>query len=450
MIIENKIIDLLYNAGYEVYFVGGCVRDSFLGLESLDNDLVTDAPIDEMIRIFRNSGEFGFVDEVGKNFGVVIVDGVEVAQYRTEDYIDSIKPTVTLGATLLSDSERRDFTINALYEDREGFIVDPQNGRFDLENGLIRAVGHAEDRFKEDPSRILRGVYLAAKLNFEIEEETARVMSESIHLLDLVPDELKGKIIKKSISSGSFGSFLEILYELNLVDGLFPELSHTIGLEQNPNYHKYDVWTHILHVVYGAERLRAGDVSFVLGALYHDVAKGLDGVRGVNKYGMPNDLDHEEVGAPIAYEKVLRFGFGKDVAMDVEFLVRNHGLRLGDPVKDSTLYRKIHGTKELFVDRGDLANAWYMLLDLMECDALAFSDEFSKEMLDHVDRVLDRLDVLLHDENHYRMFYVSELPVNGRDLVELGYRGKDIGDALEKLVYDNVKSRDRAIDLLSR
>lgn len=450
MDIENKIMDLLEGSGYDVYLVGGCVRDNLLGLDSLDNDLVTDAPIDEMIRIFRSSGKFGYVDEVGKNFGVVIVDGVEVAQYRTEEYVDSIKPSVTLGATLLSDSERRDFTINAMYEDRDGFLVDPQNGRLDLDNLLIRAVGSAERRFKEDPSRILRGIYLAAKLGFQIEDETARVMSESMYLMDLIPHELKGKIIKKSIDSGTFGSFLEILSELGLVGGLFPELAHTVGMDQNPKYHKYDVWTHTLYVVYRAESLRKGDLSFLLGALYHDVAKGLDGVRGVNKDGKPNDLGHEEVGAPIAYDSVLRFGFGKVVAEDVSFLVKNHGLRLGDPVKDSTLYRKIHETKDMFSDRDDLTYSWNMLMDLMECDALSFADDFSEEMVDHVNRVWDRMDVMFYDERHSRMFYVNELPVTGRDLIELGYRGKEIGEVLEKLVYENVSNRDRAIDLLSR
>jgi tRNA nucleotidyltransferase (CCA-adding enzyme) len=152
-----------------------------------DYDIATNATPSDVAYIFRTWS----VDEVGKNFGV------EVATFRTETYEVVGKPNVSLVRTFYEDASRRDFTINSMAKRIDGSIIDYHGGMDDLRNKLIRAVGNPIDRFKEDPSRILRGLYLASRLGFQVEENTLRYMKEQVDLLNQVPQELVGKIQRR-------------------------------------------------------------------------------------------------------------------------------------------------------------------------------------------------------------------------------------------------------------
>lgn len=183
------ILRRIRQAGYEAYFVGGSVRDVFLNRPIHDVDIATSAYPQEIKRIFDRT------IDVGIEHGTVLVlaeDGeYEVTTFRTEDvYVDYRRPSqVAFVRSLEEDLKRRDFTVNAFALDQEGQLIDCFDGLVDLENGLLRAVGQASERFNEDALRIMRGFRFAANLNFEIEPETFAAMAACAPLLEKISVE---------------------------------------------------------------------------------------------------------------------------------------------------------------------------------------------------------------------------------------------------------------------
>jgi tRNA nucleotidyltransferase (CCA-adding enzyme) len=183
------ILKILEENGYEAYFVGGCVRDWLLNRPVHDIDICTNAHPGDVMRLFPDHVPTGL------KHGTVSVklDGslYEVTTYRTEGrYEDFRRPSeVSFVSELRIDLERRDFTMNAIAMDRNGCLKDPLQGKADLENGLIRAVGIPVQRFREDALRILRAVRFAAQLHFQIEPATLAAMSETSFLLSHIAME---------------------------------------------------------------------------------------------------------------------------------------------------------------------------------------------------------------------------------------------------------------------
>lgn len=168
----KMIINTLCSHGYEAYAVGGCVRDSILGRVPDDQDITTSAKPDETKKMFRKTFDTGI--EHGTITVMIDGEGFEVLTYRIDGkYEDSHHPSeVQFTGSLREDLQRRDFTINAMaYNDEEG-IIDIFGGVADLKRNVIRCVGNAKERFSEDALRILRAIWFAAQLGFEIEEET--------------------------------------------------------------------------------------------------------------------------------------------------------------------------------------------------------------------------------------------------------------------------------------
>ncbi len=187
------IVAVLRRAGHVAYLAGGCVRDQLLGLSPKDYDVATDARPEKVRGLFRRSRS------VGESFGVVQVHVqaggpnadcvVEVATFRTEwGYQDGRRPSKVRYTDARSDAQRRDFTINALFEDpfaekKDDRIIDFVGGQADLRAGLVRAVGDPESRLCEDYLRLLRAVRFAARLKFQIESHTADAIK--LHAKDL-------------------------------------------------------------------------------------------------------------------------------------------------------------------------------------------------------------------------------------------------------------------------
>ena len=161
------------------YLVGGCVRNSLLGLEPKDFDIVTDVPLDDIIPVLKNNG--WHVKEAGKQFLVVIAtknnNSFELANFRKEgSYLDGRRPSAVDIGTLEEDCLRRDLTINSLYYDVfNNVVLDPSGfGLSDLDNKIIRFNGKAEERVKEDYLRVCRVYRFASVLNFSIEKKTLK------------------------------------------------------------------------------------------------------------------------------------------------------------------------------------------------------------------------------------------------------------------------------------
>lgn len=178
--------------GFSIFEVGGSVRDEILNIEAYDFDFATDATPEEIIKFLPNTNtifaKYGCIKYKGE-FGKA-----EITTFRAEgDYKDFRHPSsIKFVKTIDEDYKRRDFTINAIYKDYEGNYYDPSNGISDLKKGVIRFIGDPETRIKEDPLRIIRAKRFAAKLGFEIEENSLKAMEKLGYLLEkLNPDKIR-------------------------------------------------------------------------------------------------------------------------------------------------------------------------------------------------------------------------------------------------------------------
>jgi poly(A) polymerase len=321
--LATDVVRRLRVAGHEAYLAGGCVRDRLLGREPLDYDVATSAPPEVVQRLFRRTVP------VGVQFGVVLVveRGVrfEVATFRSDDaYVDGRRPSAVRFGSAREDAARRDFALNALFQDPlTGEILDFVGGVADLRGGLIRAIGDPRARIAEDRLRMLRAVRFAARLGFAIHPETrAAIVAAASTLPDIASERIGDEVVKILTEGGARRGF-ELLAETGLLEVVLPEVAAMRGVAQSPDHHpEGDVWTHTLMLL---DQLPAGaPETLALGALLHDVAKPLCvGRKGdrITFYG------HPTLGAEIAVAICQRLRRSRETWERVEYLVRHH-LRL--------------------------------------------------------------------------------------------------------------------------
>ncbi|MCJ8168839.1 polynucleotide adenylyltransferase PcnB [Atopomonas sediminilitoris] len=233
------VVERLRKAGFEAYPVGGCVRDLLLGIEPKDFDVATSATPEQARGVFRNARL------IGRRFKLVHVvfgrDVIEVATFRAshDDEDNSARSQTAASGRLLRDNVygsldqdaiRRDFTINALYFDIEGErILDHARGLHDIHNRLVRLIGNPEQRYQEDPVRMLRAVRFAAKLDFEIERHTATPIKALARLLDDIPSaRLFDEVLKLFMGGYALKTF-ELMQSYNLFAPLFPQTAKALA-----------------------------------------------------------------------------------------------------------------------------------------------------------------------------------------------------------------------------
>ena len=227
----------LESKGFEVFAVGGAIRDCLLKKEPDDWDLCTSATPDEMINALKNYTTI----PTGLKHGTISVKSdnhfIEVTTYRSDgDYSDCRHPNnIKFVKCIEEDLKRRDFTINAFAYNQRGDIIDLFNGRQDLENKIIRCVGVPDKRFKEDALRIIRALRFAAVLDFNIENKTEQALFENINLLSEISAERMLAELKKIILSGNpdiiqkYKSVFEYVFGVTLIEkdismiGLMPK-----------------------------------------------------------------------------------------------------------------------------------------------------------------------------------------------------------------------------------
>lgn len=307
-------------AGCAVYFVGGCVRDRLLSRPRNDFDLATDATPEQLTQLFPGAVE------AGAHFGVILVrDGaaqVEVATFRSDhSYKDGRHPeAVTFESDPRRDALRRDFTINALFEDPlTGEITDHVNGRADLDARIIRAIGHPAQRFAEDHLRLLRAVRFAARLGFTIEPATFNAIRDAAPSIVKVSAERIRDEIAMILTEGNARRGFELLDDTGLLHHVLPEIEAMHGVPQPPQFHpEGDVWIHTM-LMLGA--LPAGaSIELALATLLHDVAKPVTlSVTDRIRFN-----GHAEKGAEMARRILARLKFPGAVIDAVASMVGNH------------------------------------------------------------------------------------------------------------------------------
>ncbi|MDU8500400.1 polynucleotide adenylyltransferase PcnB [Pseudomonas syringae] len=242
-----NIVERLQNAGYQAYLVGGCVRDMMLNITPKDFDVATSATPEQVRAEFRNARI------IGRRFKLVHIhfgrEIIEVATFRANHPQDDEEEDSNQSSrnesgrilrdnvygTLEEDAQRRDFTINALYYDPVSErVLDYANGVHDIRNRLIRLIGDPEQRYKEDPVRMLRAVRFAAKLDFGIEKHSAQPIRSLAPMLRDIPSARLFEEVLKLFLSGHAAPTFEMLVDLELFEPLFPASSK--ALEYNPTY----------------------------------------------------------------------------------------------------------------------------------------------------------------------------------------------------------------------
>lgn len=334
----TRILEALQAAGREAYVVGGAVRDLVLKQTPHDYDIVTQAKPDEIIAVMGQAG-FTTTGVVGKSFGVVVVTvpegSYEVATFRRERYgADSHRPEVVEYAdTLREDVARRDFTVNGMAMTRDGEIIDLVDGMKDIKSRTLRTIGNASERFQEDALRLFRACRFVGKLGFLPHRSLLDGMAPNFKRveglsLERVRQELDGLLVTPHVAKG-----LDVLVQSGLADcncrvlvggkyqtiPILPELHHLVGLPQQPEFHAFDGWVHTLAVV---EAIKP-DLTLRWAALLHDVAKGMEGIRGFNN-GRITDRGHDKMGAEMAEVILTRLQYPKKMVQRVAWLVSSH------------------------------------------------------------------------------------------------------------------------------
>ena len=421
-------INLLNSNGYEVYIVGGSVRDLLLEKNPKDWDLTTNALPIEMKKVFADFSVY----ETGISFGTLMVgingDFLEITTYRIDGtYENHRKPkNVTFTPNLIEDLARRDFTINAMaYHPKLG-LQDPFNGKEALEHKQIIAVGNPSLRFKEDALRILRAMRFAATLNFKIEKTTAIAMKDNAKwLLDIAKERILVEL-KKMLCAKAIVPVLRA--NCHVLFTLFPVLAPMEGFEQHHPYHCFDVWEHTLHVLKNTPPI----LTIRFAALLHDSGKPTAFTMDEN--GISHFRGHPTISEEIARKILIEIKLDKKTSERVLFLVKHHDI----PLKEDIIFikRKLH-------DFG--VEAFRELLLLMRADNSGKNPNKMKPQsyFDNLENIVTNI------VNSNSCYSLKNLSINGNDLIKLGLHGKKVGKylnlVLEKVIEDELPNNKEAL-----
>jgi poly(A) polymerase len=322
-----SIVRKLQEAGYQAYFVGGCVRDMILDREPADYDVATDAMPDQVMRIFPETYA------VGAKFGVVLVPAsstnanentvVEVATFRSDiGYSDGRHPDqVRYSKDPREDVERRDFTVNGLLLDPiKDEALDFVGGRKDLDAGIIRSIGEPERRFAEDKLRMLRAVRFAARFGYTIEPATLAAIQKLAPQIHQVSRERVREELAKMLTEGHARDAFLLLDQIGLLREVLPEISAMKGVEQPRQFHpEGDVFVHTLLLL---DKLpQPCSPTLAWGALLHDVGKPATFRIAPDRIRFDG---HVDVGVKMAEEICRRLRFSNDDTGQILALVDNH------------------------------------------------------------------------------------------------------------------------------
>lgn len=444
------VIDALAHAfqsgDARLYLVGGSVRDLLLRRDSPDLDFTTEARPDQVKRLVKQAGARSLYT-VGEKFGTIgaVFEGdpggtqpnVEITTYRSETYQPySRKPDVQFGTSLEGDLARRDFTINAMaievtdlgssgprsvVRGAASGVIDPHDGQGDLARRLVRAVSDPNQRFAEDPLRLLRAVRFATQLDFKLDPDTAAALRRQADELAWIPRERIQPELSRILLSERVGQGITMLCDLGLMEHLVPELLAVRGLHEDNFRHK-DVFDHTLQVVEGVP----ADETLRWAALLHDIAKPR--TRSIER-GEVHFHRHELVGRQMARKILSGLKYPRRLIDDVALLVELH-LRPNSYAPDWT----DGAVRRLMREAGQRLDD---LLLLSRADVTSRRVDRKRAADRRVDELQARCEALRAQADVARL----TSPLDGTELMEMFGRGpgpwiKPIKDHLTELVID--------------
>ena len=401
---------------YDLYLVGGCVRDMMLGKQPHDWDLCTNARPDDITELFSH------VVTTGIAYGTVTVminnTGYEITTYRSDkEYSDGRHPDkISFCNSILEDLSRRDFTINAMaYDIDSNVVVSLEEGAKDIAKGIIRCVGDPDKRFSEDALRILRALRFSITLGFDIEEKTFESMLAHKDKLRGISKERITDEFRKIFSSNmpvfnTFNKAHEILFQI------IPELASCYKFNQNNKYHKHDIFEHILAVVDGCD---TNDFVIKLAALYHDIGKP-------EAYTTDDEGHGHFYGHPAISKRIFQESAKNNLRLTREEFDRCSLLVEKHDIAVSVHTRYIH---KLLVNYGEPFIKDFIILKRADLNDHIIVDT-------NWGRIDDFEELFYEVLEKESVFSLKDLAINGRDLMsELNLKeGKQIGHILNRLL----------------
>lgn len=424
------ILSRFESAGHKAYCVGGAIRDSVMGLEPGDWDITTSALPEETRKIFA---DFKIID-TGIKHGTltVLIDHVpyEITTFRIDgEYDDNRHPQrVEFTRSLSEDLARRDFTINALAYNHTAGLVDLYGGQDHIYNSIIKTVGDPDKRFQEDGLRIMRALRFSSVLGFTIEEETSNAIHANKELLkNISAERIAAELTKLVCGKNAFNVLMEYSDVLSV---FIPEIAPAVNFTQYGKKHAYDVWEHICHTVDTIPQ----DKILRLTMLLHDLGKVP--THKLNEKGDSTFKNHAMVGGEMAKEILTRLRFDKKTINRVSYLVSHHNF---EPVESKIELKHHLKTKT--------AEDIRTLLTIKKSDRGALSESYR----DISEATAKNLQWLKEIEENNECCSIKDLDITGNDLLNAGFSGEKIGEALDKAVDAVIegKIQNKKADLLT-
>ncbi len=431
-----EIYKKIQGASFEIYLVGGCVRDILMKRKVKDWDLTTNAPPEEILKIFPDGfydNKFGTVGVPIKESSIEHLGIVEITTFRTEKgYLDRRHPeTVEWGKSIEEDLSRRDFTINALalkiadglqttrFDARRADyrLIDPFSGQKDIEQKSIRAVGDPKKRFKEDALRLLRAIRIATELSFIIEENTWKEIAADSSLINEISSErIKGELLRILGSDYPYEGVM-LLRNSGLLEQIIPEILEGIDVSQaRPGrHHKTDVFTHNLMSL---KLTPSKDPIVRFAALIHDIGKPKS--LKLDEEGLVTFHNHEVISSRIANQICERLKFSRKEKEKVFTLIRWHMFLVDEKMTDAAIRR--------FIRRVGVDNIRDMI-DLRIGDRLGGGTQTAESWR------LKLFKKRVEEQLKPKPFSIEDMAVDGHDVMrKLNIKpGPKVGEILQKL-----------------
>ena len=342
------VVETLTDAGFDTWWVGGCVRDMVLGTAPKDIDIASAASPEEITKLFEK------FDDSAKDFGTVRVTlkgiTIELTTFREDDSAsDGRHPESVVFGKREADARRRDFTINAMYFhpiSRE--LYDPFNGQNDLKERLIRFIEDPAIRIKHDALRLMRAVRFRALIGGQYHPETYHALKENAQMIEALSGTRRFEELEKMLMGSHPDRALEDLWETGILNYILPELYECKGIAQPADYHhEGDVWDHTMKVLRSFREEDSIDTR--IAALFHDCGKAKTfsfGERAGYRTGVPKLRirfdEHASVSGTLTEEALHRLQCPKRRREKIVWLVKHHMMMGTFTDQDLSEERKAH------------------------------------------------------------------------------------------------------------
>ena len=405
-----EILQIFQDNGYPCFVIGGAIRDYLLNKPVTDYDLATSIDGKAIKRLFKGNH---FINNNGERHGTYTLrykgHNVEITTFKHNDD----EPN-----TLESDVTHRDLNINSIAYDGEQ-LIDYRNGIDDLDKKIISMGNNPERIIDEDPNRMLRAIRLSCILDFEIDKATKDAIKDNYIKLGKISKE---RIIAELNKIMVTDKTKEILLEYKeLFVFLFPDLKPCIGFDQKSRWHKNDLYTHTVNVVGNTPK----DLTIRYAALFHDIGKiKTVSQEYINDVGYINHYyGHPIVSKELSEEILREYKFSNQDRREILYLVENHDTSIAKTKKNI----KKAMQKACNYDFSNTNKMLSKLIDLQNADRI---DHTTVNLIDKEEIMLIIEEITKEKE----ALKVTDLKVDGNDLLKLGYEGKQIGDILKELL----------------